>query len=373
MKYSSGLSSSAPSPRRGNEPPRARRNVYTNEVKVPQPQKFLAKRSNHGNPAAAPPSSSDADPDRWTPDKARFDFLNLRGRTAAPHSIRAWRFTSGFKPFVPGMASFITAQAKPFIPQDLRYITCSRLHRNALSWCGRPSSGYRRCRRPMPHPCKGRRTDDLELLAFVAALMVANAGYGWAQETTGSIAGRVSDPQGLAVPGATVTVTGARGAQTFTADAEGRFNAPFLTPGTYTVRAELQGFKATEQKDVVVRLGQRVDLPITMAVGGLTETVEVTGGSPTIDTSTTTVGAVINSDLLQRVPIGRRFSDALYIAPGVTDSGAGAANPSVAGGSGLENQYVVDGVNITNTGYGALRLRTPSTTGRSAMASPTTS
>ena len=156
------------------------------------------------------------------------------------------------------------------------------------------------------------------------------------------------------MPGAAVTVTGPQGTQTFTSDAEGRFNAPFLTPGTYTVRAELQGFKAVEQKNVVVRLGQRVELPVTMEVGGLTETVEVTGGSPTVDTSTTTVGAVINADLLQRVPVGRRFSDALYIAPGVANSGAGAANPSIAGGSGLENQYVVDGVNITNTGYGAL-------------------
>src|SRR5215208_1775572 len=192
------------------------------------------------------------------------------------------------------------------------------------------------------------------ILAFVAAVVVATAGHGWAQETTGSIAGRVSDPQGLAVAGATVTVTGPQGSQTFTADAEGRFNAPFLIPGTYAVRAELQGFKVVEQRNVVVRLGQRVELPVTMEVGGLTETVEVTGGSPTIDTSTTTVGAVINADLLQRVPIGRRFSDALYIAPGVTNSGAGAANPSIAGGSGLENQYVVDGVNITNTGYGAL-------------------
>ena len=192
------------------------------------------------------------------------------------------------------------------------------------------------------------------ILAFVAAVVVATAGHGWAQETTGSIAGRVSDPQGLAVPGATVTITGPQGSQTFTADTEGRFNAPFLTPGTYTVRTELQGFKVVERRNVVVRLGQRVDLPVTMEVGGLTETVEVTGGSPTVDTSTTTVGAVINSDLLQRVPVGRRFSDALYIAPGVANSGAGAANPSIAGGSGLENQYVVDGVNITNTGYGAL-------------------
>jgi len=192
------------------------------------------------------------------------------------------------------------------------------------------------------------------ILAFVAAFVLATAGHGWTQETTGSITGRVSDPQGLAVPGATVTVTGPQGSQTFTADQEGRFNAPFLTPGIYSVRTELQGFKATEQKNVVVRLGQRVDLPVTMQVGGLTETVEVTGGSPTIDVTTTTVGATINAELLQRVPIGRRFSDALYIAPGVTTSGAGAANPSIAGGSGLENQYVVDGVNITNAGYGAL-------------------
>jgi hypothetical protein len=194
----------------------------------------------------------------------------------------------------------------------------------------------------------------LRILTVAAALVLAAAGHGWAQETTGSIAGRVTDAQGLAVPGAAVTVTGTQGTQTFTSDAQGRFNAPFLTPGTYTVRAELQGFKAIEQKNVVVRLGQRVDLPLTMEVGGLTETVEVTSSSPIIDTATTTVGAVINADLLQRVPIGRRFSDALYIAPGVVDSGAGAANPSIAGGSGLENQYVVDGVNITNTGYGAL-------------------
>ena len=94
----------------------------------------------------------------------------------------------------------------------------------------------RRCRRSSRVPIQGERElMNSRILAFVAALMVATAGYGWAQETTGSIAGRVSDPQGLAVPGAMVTVTGERGAQTFTADAEGRFNAPFLTPGTWYV------------------------------------------------------------------------------------------------------------------------------------------
>ena len=55
------------------------------------------------------------------------------------------------------------------------------------------------------------------------------------------------------------------------------------------------------------------------------------------------------------MPVGRRFSDALYLAPGVSSGGqVGQANPSIAGGSGLENSYVVDGVNITNGGYGAL-------------------
>ena len=92
-----------------------------------------------------------------------------------------------------------------------------------------------------------------------------------------------------------------------------------------------------------------------MDVGGLTETVQVSSASPVIDTSSTTIGANIDSDLLSRLPVGRRFSDTLYVAPGVSTGGTvGEANPSISGGSGLENQYVVDGVNITNQGYGAL-------------------
>ena len=64
------------------------------------------------------------------------------------------------------------------------------------------------------------------------------------------------DPQGLGVPGVTVTATGPQGAKTTVSDGDGRFTIPFLTPGTYAVRAELQGFKTVEQKDVTVSLGQ---------------------------------------------------------------------------------------------------------------------
>ena len=193
------------------------------------------------------------------------------------------------------------------------------------------------------------------MVMLVAVLALTGATLGRAQETTGTVTGRVTDAQGLAVPGVTVTLTGPQGAKAFTTDADGRYNAPLLLPGTYVVKAELQGFKTVEQPNVVVRLGQSIDLPLTMQVGGMAETVEVTASSPIVDTKSTTVGAVLDSAMLANIPVGRRFSDTLYVAPGVTSSGsAGNSNPSMGGGSGLDNAYVVDGVNITNAGYGAL-------------------
>jgi outer membrane receptor protein involved in Fe transport len=191
--------------------------------------------------------------------------------------------------------------------------------------------------------------------AALVALVLALASTVSAQQTTGTVSGRITDAQGLAVPGVTVTLTGAQGARTFVTDADGNFTAPFLTPGTFTVRAELQGFKAAETKDVNVSLGQTTTVNLKMEIGGLTETVEVTGAASVVDTRSTTTGAVLSSDLLSRVPVGRRMTDALYLAPGVSSSGsAGRANPSISGSSGLDNQYVVDGVNVTNTGYGAI-------------------
>jgi outer membrane receptor protein involved in Fe transport len=192
-------------------------------------------------------------------------------------------------------------------------------------------------------------------MAMVIAVLLAGTISAFGQETTGTMRGQVVDAQGLAIPGVTVTITGTQGVKTVTSDGEGRFDVPFLTPGRYAVKAELQGFQTVEQQDVTIGLGQTVNLPLKMQVGGLTESVQVVGAPDIIDTRTTTSGANISSDLLQRVPVGRNIGSALYLAPGVSSSGtAGAANPSIAGGSGLDNQYVIDGVNVTNQGYGAL-------------------
>ena len=91
----------------------------------------------------------------------------------------------------------------------------------------------------------------VRLMALVAIVAIALAGQALAQETTGAVNGRVTDSQGLAVPGASVTLTGPQGSKTVVTDSDGRYQAPLLVPGTYTIRAELQGFKAVEQKDVV--------------------------------------------------------------------------------------------------------------------------
>ncbi len=188
------------------------------------------------------------------------------------------------------------------------------------------------------------------VLGFVAA------GFATAQETTsGSIAGEVVDAQGAPIPGATVTVTSDQGSKSIVSDSNGRFFAPYLTPGRYSVKVELAGFSTVERKALQVRLGQRLELPFTLKVGERTETIEVVGGEPMIDTSSTTVGGTLDTEALRRLPVGRNFTDTLYLVPGVSSSGGvGKANPSMSGASGLENNYVVDGVNITNSGYGGV-------------------
>ncbi len=192
---------------------------------------------------------------------------------------------------------------------------------------------------------------------WVLILVLASFGVANAQETTsGSLGGTVTDAQGIAVPGASVIVTSAGVSKTFTTGSDGRFFAPFLPPGTYMVRVELTGFSAIEQKGIQVRLGQRLELQgLTLKVGGITETIEVVGASPVVDTSSTTIGGVLNAETIAKLPVGRAFTESLYMLPGVSDSSyAGRANPSIGGASGLENNFIIDGVNASNAGFGAI-------------------
>ena len=134
------------------------------------------------------------------------------------------------------------------------------------------------------------------IAAFLVAFALVLTGVATAQETTGNIAGRIVDAQELGIPGATVIITGPQGARTVTTDGDGRFQAPFLTPGVYSVRGELSGFRPVEQQGVVASLGQTVSLNLLMQVGGVTETLEVTASAPLVDTQSTTAGAILPSE-----------------------------------------------------------------------------
>ena len=80
-------------------------------------------------------------------------------------------------------------------------------------------------------------------VATLLVLLLSSTGLALAQETSGNIEGTITDAQNLAVPGASVTATGAQGTKSTTTDTQGRFTISFLTPGIYSVRARLQGFK----------------------------------------------------------------------------------------------------------------------------------
>ena len=123
------------------------------------------------------------------------------------------------------------------------------------------------------------------LFSFLLAVLLVSPAV-LAQETTsGSLRGRVSDAQNLAVSGATVSVSSTQGTKTYVTDADGRFFAPYLTPGIYTVRVEMSGFRPTEQRNVELRLGQRLELALVLKVGDLKEDVEVLGAATAVDFS----------------------------------------------------------------------------------------
>ena len=201
-----------------------------------------------------------------------------------------------------------------------------------------------------------RSTSRMFVVAVAAALCLLTGTLAAQEATTGTITGQVVDAQGLAIPGATVTITSPQGQRTFVTDAEGRFHAAFLTPGQHTVKVDLQGFRPVTVESVNVQLGQRVALPnITLRVGGVTEQVEVIGAPPVVDPTSSGIGVNLDSDFLARIPTQRQVSDVVYLAPGVSTSGdVGEANPSISGASGLENQYIIDGVNVSNPGYGGV-------------------
>ena len=198
-----------------------------------------------------------------------------------------------------------------------------------------------------------RRILILSLFVLLAFIQISSPLYAQAiGKTTGTLAGDVQDDLGAPLPGVLITASGETGSKTTTTDVDGRFIFPYLIVGVYSVKAELQGSTTIEQPEVSIHLDQRADLSFRMKPL-LQETMEVTGESPIVDVTNTTTGANIPQELIRNIPLGRSFTSSINLAPGVTDAGVGG-NLSISGASGLENTYIIDGANITDTGFGAI-------------------
>jgi len=177
-----------------------------------------------------------------------------------------------------------------------------------------------------------------------------------AQIRTGNIYGNVVDTDGNALPGVTVTLTGAQTAPlTSISSAEGIFRFISLPVAQdYTVKAELEGFRTEIKENIIVVLGANVEVTVTMEMGALEEEVTVTAVTPVVDTKRTTVGEQVTRDVLQSLPSARDPWVVLQQAPGVamdrenvggSESGQQAEYQARGGGS---DQWAMDGVVITD-------------------------
>jgi Carboxypeptidase regulatory-like domain len=181
----------------------------------------------------------------------------------------------------------------------------------------------------------------------------------WTQgETTSAILGQVTDSTSAVIPGAAVTITNRdtglrRSGRT---DQAGRFNFPQLQPGTYTVRAEAQGFEAQQADNVASGLGQKQTVNLVLRVARSSQTVEVSSEAPIINPENANTSTTLNAPSLEDLPNpGSDMTYPLQFAPGALINTAGNGNDFVGGTNGygnvefnglpaLSNGYIVDGL-----------------------------
>jgi outer membrane receptor protein involved in Fe transport len=200
-----------------------------------------------------------------------------------------------------------------------------------------------------------RKTLGLFLLCTLLPLSL------FAQSSSGSISGTITDDSGAALPGVTLTATNRDTGRTRTAvtNASGSYQLGLLPPATYAVEVSLEGFQQVRREKVTVNIGTDVSLDVTMKVG-VAETVTVTAAAPLVDTERTQVSSVVNETAIENLPVnGRNFIDFVLTTPGVVKD-VRAGDISFAGQRGTLNSLVIDGANNDNTFFGQTLGRTGS-------------
>ena len=144
-----------------------------------------------------------------------------------------------------------------------------------------------------------------KVLLSLILVCLLSACVATAQETRGAIVGRVSDPTGAVIPGASVVVTNvAMGTKlSLTTAADGFYQALFLQPGIYNIEVTAKGFKKLEREGIEVRLADRLEINLALEVGSTEESVTVTAEAPLMNTETASVGTLVDSMRVMTLPL----------------------------------------------------------------------
>lgn len=187
-------------------------------------------------------------------------------------------------------------------------------------------------------------------MTSLVGIMLAAGVAMFAQTSTGSLSGTVTDPNGAAVPGAKVVATSvATGSklEILTTDA-GLYVFPTVPVSTYHVTVEKTGFKKLNRQNIEIRAAQRQDLDLRLEVGDVQQTVEVSAEAPALETSTAERGAQISQKMMDNLPLfsGGIRSPRGFInyMPGVTNNG----EQSVSGSGGRAQEVLIEGGSALN-------------------------
>jgi hypothetical protein len=200
------------------------------------------------------------------------------------------------------------------------------------------------------------------VLLLPLALAIA-AGPAAAQQTTGNITGLVVDEQKAAVPGATVTAknTATGFTRTTTSDAEGLYRLSALPVGNYDVTLDLSGFATIDKKGIQVAVGQTLAVDFELRIAKVAETITVTGESPLIETTQSSVGGLVDVGRIESLPLnGRQFANLAMTVAGVgmgfhsDPTKSTQYSPQIAGGNGRNVNYQIDGGDNNDDTVGGL-------------------